>query len=377
MRFILKHFDIRLVLIVLSLSGIGIMMISSVSEANIYGITSEVRIQTVSLILGFTFLLASLIVDYRLLGRLYIPIYALSILLLLLVYVPGLGVVRNEANSWIALGSIDFQTSEVAKIGFIIFFAQFFEKYKSKINTLKYLSLTVALAAPFFILLFKQPDFGTMIVFFSIFTGMLFVSKISMKIVIATVIVGILSLPVIYNFLGGYQKDRIDSFFNQSDTEIKGSRQVEMSKITMGTGGFLGNGLYKGAFSKNNYLPVKISDFIFPVLVEELGFVGGLVVIILYFMMLARFINIAFTARDDLGANIAVGVMFMFAFQIFENIGMTMGIMPVTGITLPFISYGGSSMLANIIAISLTMNVFFRRFSKRSDSSPSIKRVIN
>lgn len=363
MKVILKHFDIRLILIVLSLSIIGIVMISSVTEAPIYGIGTEVKIQSLSLFLGLVFLAISLFVDYRFLGKLYILIYILSVGLLLLVYVPGLGVVRNEANSWISLGKIDFQTSEMAKIGFIVFFATYFEKFKSKINTPLYLALTLALSAPFFFLLIKQPDLGTMMVFFSIFVGMIFVSGISMKIVIATLIVGILSLPVVYNFLGSYQKARIDSFLNQNNTEIKGSGQVEMSKITMGSGGFAGNGLYEGTFSKNNYLPVQISDFIFPVLVEELGFVGGTVLILLYFLMMARFINIAFSARDDLGSNITVGVMFMLAFQIFENIGMTMGIMPVTGITLPLISYGGSSMLANMIAISLVMNVYMRRFS--------------
>lgn len=365
MRVILKHFDVRLMVAVLALSAFGITIISSITGANIYGITPEVRIQSLSLFLGLVFLSIFLLFDYSFLKKLQILIYIGSIALLLLVYVPGLGVERFEANSWIKLGPIDFQTSELAKIGFIIFFANFFEHYKSKINSIPYLILTVVLALPFFILLFKQPDFGTMIVFFSIFVGMIFVSGIKMKIVISTIIIGLLSLPVLYNFLGSYQKDRIDSFFNQENSDIEGSSQVKMSKITMGSGGFIGSGLYNGSFSKNNYLPVQISDFIFPVLVEELGFVGGVTVIILFFIMTARFINIAFTARDDFGSNISIGVLFMFSFQIFENIGMTMGIMPVTGLTLPFISYGGSSMLANMIAISLVMNVYLRRFSKK------------
>lgn len=366
MKLILRHFDIRLFLVVLALAVFGIVMISSVTEVNVYGMSQEVKIQSLSLFLGLIFMGVSLLFDYKVLGRFYIPIYILSIFVLLLVYVPGLGVVRNEANSWIELGPIDFQTSEIAKIGFIIFFARFFEKNKNRLNTPIGLGLTIGLAAPFFILLLKQPDFGTMMVFFSIFSGMIFVAGIRTKIIVATIILGVLSLPLVYNSLGDYQKRRIDSFLNQGDSNIEGSGQVEMSKIAIGSGGVYGNGLYKGAFSKSNYLPVQISDFIFSVLVEETGFVGGAALIILYFIMILRFINISFSARDDLGSLISVGVMFMFAFQIFENMGMTMGIMPVTGITLPFISYGGSSMLANMIAISLVMNVYLRRFGKIS-----------
>lgn len=364
MRLILKHFDMRLIAIVLSLSVLGLVMLSSITGANVYGAGSELKIQMLSLFLGLVFLSVFLLIDYRILQRFYILIYVFSILLLLLVYIPGLGVVRNSARSWIDLGALDFQTSELSKIGFIVFFSAYFDRVREKINSVFYIFLTLALASPFFILLFKQPDFGTMMVFFIIFSGMVFVSNINIKIIIGVLLVGLLSLPLIYASLGDYQKARLTSFMNQDGVITEDNWQVEMSKITMGSGGAKGSGLYQGGFSKNNYLPVKTSDFIYPVLVEELGFVGGMTVILLYFLMISRCLAISFSAKDKFGSNIAMGVLFMFASQIFENIAMTMGLMPVTGITLPFLSYGGSSMLINMIAISLLMNIYFRRLKK-------------
>ncbi len=364
MRLIFKHFDMRLIAIVLALSTFGCVMIASITGVNIYGYSNELKVQLLSLFLGLVFLSAFLLIDYKLLYKLYIPIYLLSIVLLLLVYIPGLGYVQNNARSWIDLRFIKFQTSELSKIGFIVFFSAYFDKVKDKINSLAYIGLTLVLASPFFILLFKQPDVGTMMVFFIIFAGLIFVSKINIKIILAVMLAVLLALPLIYMQLGDYQIKRLTSFINQDEMITEENRQVQMSKITMGSGGASGTGLYNGAFSQNNYLPVKTSDFIFPVLVEELGFVGGISVIILYFLMINRFLIISFSSRDSFGSYLSMGVLYMLASQIFENIAMTMGLMPVTGITLPFISYGGSSMLTNMIAISLVMNVYLRRHKK-------------
>ncbi len=362
MKLIFKHFDMRLLAIVLILSSFGCVMISSITGVNIYGYSNELKVQLLSLFLGLVFLSLFLLLDYNILYKLYIPIYILSIIALLLVYIPGLGVVQNNARSWINLGFINFQTSELSKIGFIIFFSAYFEKIKDKINSIVYIILTLVLAAPFFILLFKQPDAGTMMVFFIIFAGLVFISKINIKIVLSVLCVILLALPLVYSQLDEYQVKRLTSFMSEEDVITEDNRQVIMSKITMGSGGASGTGLYNGAFSQNNYLPVKTSDFIYPVLVEELGFIGGISVIVLYFLMINRFLLISFSARDYFGSYLSMGVMFMLASQIFENIAMTMQLMPVTGITLPFISYGGSSMLTNMIAISLVMNVYMRRF---------------
>lgn len=371
MRTILKYFDLSLFFLVLLIAAIGLIAISSATDADIYGLTREIRYQSIAIVLGLIFMAVSLFIDYKWFGKLYIPIYIISIGLLLLVRIPGLGHEVNEATSWIKLGNtgVLFQTSEMAKIGFIIFFAKFFAKYKEKISSIAYLFITFLLAAPFFYLLKEQPDLGTLIVFFVVFVGMAFVSGISLKLVFSSIVTAVITAPIVYSTLNGYQKRRIDMFLNQEKfSGTADAFQLNMSKITIGTGGLKGSGLFKGAFSKNNYLPIHSSDFIFPVYVEEFGFIGGAVLIGLYFLLCTRLIFIAFSAKDNFGSNIVIGVLFMLAFQVFENISMTMGIMPITGVTLPFVSYGASSMLTNMIAISLVLNVFMRRFKKEQFS---------
>lgn len=356
-----KYIDFNLVLIILLLTTLGFVMIASATNADVLGMTREVKMQMIGFAIGLGLMIIVMLIDYRVLGDLYWGVYALSILMLLLVYVPGLGIVKAGANSWINLGVMDFQTSEIAKIGFIVSFAALLDKRADKLNKIWELFVPVMFALPLLFLIYKQPDLGSMMVFVFIFLGMLFVSGINLKIVALSAITAALSIPVVYSFLEVHQKQRIDAFLNPNDPSLPGNFHVLMSKITIGSGRFFGNGLFKGGFSENNYLPVQETDFIFAVLVEELGFVGGIALIALFFLFLSRLIRIAFMAKDKLGSHIVVGVIFMFAFQIFENIGMTMGMMPVTGVTLPFISYGGSSMITNMIAIGLVMNVYMRR----------------
>ncbi len=365
MRNVLKYFEIRLFAVVMLLCIYGLTMISSITGYENMRFTTEVRIQLFGIVIGLIFMGVSLFFDYKLIERYDFIIYGISICLLLLVYVPGLGIVQFGARSWIKLGSFQLQTSELAKIGFIIFFASHFEQYKGRKISIMDVLVAVGFAMPFFILIILQPDLGTLMVFFSIFIGMIFVAGIDFKIVGGTIVATLLALPLVYKFLESYAKDRVDAFLHPDDLSLRGNFHVHMSKVTMGSGKFHGTGLFKGGFSSNNYLPVQKSDFIFPVLVEELGFIGGAVLIGLYLYMTVRFVMIAFSTKDKFGSYIVMGVLFMFAFQIFENIGMTMGVMPVTGITLPFISYGGSSILTNMIAISLVLNVYMRRFKEK------------
>ncbi len=366
MRDFFKIFDIRLFVIVLVLCIYGITMISSITGNELVRMTSDVKTQIVGLVLGLIFLVISLFFDYKLLERYYFILYFLSIFILLLVYVPGLGKTLYNARSWISINDRFYiQTSEFAKIGFIIFFASHFEQKKGRISSIRDVFISIGLALPFFFLIILQPDLGTLMVYFSIFIGMIFVAGIDIKFVVVTILAAIASSPLVYRGLKTYAKDRIDAFLNPSDLSLPGNFHVHMSKITMGSGKLSGSGLFKGGFSSSNYLPVQSSDFIFPVLVEELGFIGGLALLVLYLFLIVRLIMISFSTKDKFGSNIVIGVLFMFAFQIIENLGMTMGVMPVTGITLPFISYGGSSMLANMIAISLVLNVYMRRFKEK------------
>ncbi len=359
--------DVNLLLITLALVAVGFVMVASATHADIVGITREVRFQVISFGLGFLMMGILTIIDYRVWGKFYLLIYALSIGALLLVYVPGLGAVKNNAKSWIDLKFMYFQTSEVAKIGFIIAFAKLLEIRKGKLKTPLDLLIPLLFIAPILYLLKEQPDLGTMLVFVFIFLGMLFVAGIDLKMVILAVIGFVVTIPVLYNSLDGYARGRIDAFLNPNDPAQRGYWQVKMSKITIGSGRLLGQGPFKGSFSANNFLPVQESDFIFAVLAEEYGFVGGIFVLGLYFLFFTRLIHVAFLSDDQFGTNIVIGVLFMFGYHVFQNIGMTMGIMPVTGVPLPFISYGGSSMLINMIGIGLVMSVYLRRKEKQPE----------
>ena len=216
------------------------------------------------------------------------------------------------------------------------------------------------MSIPYFFLIFRQPDLGTMLVFLFIFIGMVFVAKIPFRIILIGLIIFAILSPLAYSMLSPYQQRRIDSFINPEASQPQSKFQSEMSRIAIGSGRFKGEGIYEGQFSSNNFLPVQESDFIYSVWVEETGFRGGVAVIVLYFLLCTRIIIIAFKSKDEYGSYLCIGVLCMYAFQIFENMGMTMGIMPITGVPLPFISYGGSSMVVNMIALSFVMNVNYR-----------------
>ncbi len=357
-----KIVDLRLLLIVLALISIGFLAIASATGLEAFGqVNRKLITQMASFGIGFIMMAVLIIIDYHIWGKIWWLIYILSIAALLLVYVPGLGVTHYNARSWINLGFMDFQTSEIAKIGFILAFAKLLALRKGKLNNPLELISPVIMIAPIIFLLKEQPDLGTMLVFVFVFLGMIFVAGINIKIVLLSLISAVVAAPFVYNSLEPYQRKRITSFLYPNDPTQDSYWQLLMSRLTIGSGGFKGQGLFKGSFSANNFLPVQESDFIFAVLVEEMGFIGGATVIVLFLLLFTRLIHIAFIADDDFGTNIVIGVLFMQGFHVFQNIGMTMGLMPVTGVPLPFISYGGSSLLINMISIGLVMSVYLHR----------------
>ncbi len=356
----LKNFDFLLLVILTIIFSLGMIAIASATDIKQNGITREFEMQLIAFFLGLIVIVFMLFIDYEVFGEFYWVIYGLSILLLLLVYIPGLGVNHFNARSWINLGRVDVQTSEIAKIGFIIFLAKFLEKNKGVKNLFDIFKCFLFLA-PFLVLLMKQPDLGTALVFVLITIGMIFAAGIQYRYIFLGGIVAGVGLPLIYPKLKSHQKERIDAFLNPNDTSLPGNYQVLQSKITIGSGQMYGKGIFQGVYHKLNYLPVQESDFIFAVFVEETGFVGGSIVIALYALFLIRLILMSRKAKDDFGSYMIIGVVFMFAFQIIENIGMTMGIMPVTGITLPFFSYGATSIVTSMIAIGLVETILLRR----------------
>lgn len=376
-RRLMKNIDFGLIGVVFLIFIIGVIIITSAT--NVIDLTQDIsfkeamediikngikrqpKIQIIAFIIGIGGIIATLCIDYNSFGEAYKILYVISILLLLLVYVPGLAIdpsLRGGARSWIDLGFIDLQTSEVAKLGFILSYAKYIEKKYEKLETITDLIGPVLFVAPFLVLLLKQPDLGSALVFVIIAFGMLFVAGINMKIVLYGGLIGISSLPLVYNFLAAHQKRRIDAFLNPNDTSL--NYHVDKSKTAIGSGLIYGKGVFKGTFHRGDFLPVQETDFIYAVLGEELGLIGCSVVLLLYFLFLYRMVDIAKNAKDIYGLLVVTGVAFMFAFQIIENIGMTIGIMPVTGVTLPFLSYGGSSLITSMIAVGLVLNVSMR-----------------
>ncbi|MBE7018552.1 MAG: rod shape-determining protein RodA [Ruminococcaceae bacterium] len=356
-RQILKSLDMPLLSAVCILCIIGIFLVSS-ATASLVGGDTQVMIQAGSFIVGLICCLFLAFMDYEFLASKYLYIIGIDVFLLLLVLFIGTGAEEVGGNSWIRFGPIGIQPAEIVKIGFILSFGFQLDKYKERINDPKVVLCAFAHIAVLVALVMMQPDFGTTMVFVAIFLALIFVAKISWKYLVGLAGAVAVTIPVLWLFVfKDYQKNRILTFLNpELDTQMSGY-QVMQSKTAVGAGQLFGQGPYKGILTQNNFLPAKHTDFIYAVACEEFGFLGGIIILALICFIVFRCFYIGYNAKDHLGAFISIGVGTMFLVQSFENIGMTIGLTPVTGITLPFLSYGGSSMVTNLIAIGLVLNV--------------------
>ena len=336
-------------------------MLSSATHANETGQYKKLYIQSLAFVLGLGMIIFMLMFDYNFMGKYYKGLYLISLILLVLVLMPGIGEEQMGARSWISIGPLNLQTSEIVKLTFILSYAKIVEAKRDKLNTIKDLIPVVVYAIPFIGLLFAQPDLGTAIVFMCIIGGMLFTAGLDTKIIKRGIIIILVSMPLMYMMMASHQKDRIEAFLNPEDVTLKGNYQVMQSLIAIGSGGFSGKGLYNGTQNQEGFLPVQESDFIFAVIGEELGVWGMVFIIVLFAVFLMRMLAIAREAKDFYGTLIVVGVMSMFAYQIIQNIGMTVALIPVTGVTLPFVSYGGSSLLTSMANLGLVLNVCMRK----------------
>lgn len=346
--------------IILSLTGI--LSLCSISLKNGTFPSREVIIQSVALILGILLAGVILYLGYRFFTALESYIYVFGIILLLLVYIPGVGTSSHGSLAWIDLGILTFQPSEPAKLIFIIVMASYLSTRNSKLHNAGNILLAALYGLPFILIVTKE-DFGTGCIFCVIWIFMVFCSGLELRIIGRLALCLLIAAPLIYYFLAGYQKDRIDAFLNPENLDLPGNYQVWNSKIAMGSGGFLGKGLFNGTQSSLGFLPVPESDFIYAATVEELGFIGGLAIILLFAFFLFHSLKVTKYAKDLQGTLIGAGLCGMFFFQSFQNIAMTMGLMPVTGIPLPFMSYGGSSMLSSMAGVGLLLSISCRQKS--------------
>lgn len=354
----LKSIDWKLSLIVTVIFAFGLLILSSATHANVTGDFTQMYKQLLAFIIGIVIIAILLLFDYNNIGKYHRVLYGISIFLLLIVLIPGIGNTQFGARSWIKVGSFNFQTSELVKTTFILCFASIVDKNKKNINDTKTLLKLVLYIAPFMLLLLLQPDLGTAIVFVFISFFMIYSAGLDNKILKKMLIALLVLTPIMFLFMAPHQRVRITNFFNP---EAASNYQVLQSMIAIGSGGLFGKGLYNGSQNQENFLPVRDSDFIFAVIGEELGLFGMLIIMVLFALLITRLLMIAKKSRNSYGTFIVMGITGMFVYQVIQNIGMTVGLMPVTGVTLPFVSYGGSSILTSMANIGIVLNIFLRK----------------
>ncbi|MDR0853805.1 MAG: FtsW/RodA/SpoVE family cell cycle protein [Clostridiales Family XIII bacterium] len=362
---IFRRIDKILILLPLAFAIISIGMISSITATAADPIGKQVITQTVAYALGFGLLVAVVAFDYKRLLPFKWVLYGMAILIQLTVYIPGLGVEMYGSRAWIDIfGITTVQPSEIVKVFYILCLAIYLTEKKKDLATFKGFLLCFAYALPI-IGIVAVEDMGAGIVMMFIFVGMVFAAGMSAGLFLRLAALFIISVPVLYRFMAPHQKERFSAFLHPENLSIDATYQVFQSKVAIGSGGFFGKGFRDGVIKQSGLIPVQESDFIFPIICEEFGMLGGVIVIALYALLILRIWRTVARSTEIFGALICVGFMCLFGFQLFENIGMTMGVMPVTGITLPFLSAGGSSILANMLGLGLVIGVGMRDTSKQ------------
>lgn len=358
---LVKKIDVGLIVLVLLLCAYGVVAISSATLNHRLGAGAFVQSQIRAIVVGLVAMVVTVAIDYKTIKRLAVPIYIISNLLLILVLFAGTGAEDWGANRWIRVGGYGFQPADFVKLGLIICLAKIAEEHREFLDspgTLLKIGLFMALPMG---LIMMQPDLGTTIIILAFTMGILFMAGLQYRYLLAAILMGLVTLPVFWRFLEDYQKTRILIFLNPEMDPMGAGYQIIQSKRAVGSGMMWGQGLYSGTQSQYGFLPERHTDFIFSVIAEELGFIGTAVLMFLFFILLVKCVRIAMNARDDFGMFLVIGVVFMLAFHIIINVGMTIGLFPVTGKPLPFISHGGTFMLTNFIAIGLVLNVNMRR----------------
>lgn len=354
-----QNTDKLMLLLICAASAFGIIIIASSTQ--IYETSRFVIVQSGAFVLGLAAMFVMMIPDYNSFSSVSKYLYGVSVAFLLLVLIIGVGADEAGAQSWIRFGSVGFQPSEFVKILFIITFSAHLSAVEDYINSPFPLAGLLVHAGFLIFLILLQPDYGTALVYIFMTICMLFTAKISYKYIIGATCAAVPICTIMWFFvLKPYQKNRFLDFLHPERDIVGSGYQVVQSKVAIGSGGFSGKGILSGTLTQSGTLPASHTDFIFSSAGEEFGFVGCLLIIVLLFAITFKCFYTARRARTSMGSYMCVGVASMLLFHIYENIAMCMGLMPVTGIPLPFFSYGGSSMLSTLVAMGLVMNVWSR-----------------
>jgi rod shape determining protein RodA len=364
----MKHLDPVLVLTALGLTAVGVLAIYSarLQVLGEQGLSPYLYVsrQLLALVVGIVAMVVAAVVDYRHL-RTYAAVGYLGSLVLLILVITPLGTTFGGAQRWILIGGFQLQPSELAKVAVLIALAAVLHESKGEPG-LAHVGLCLALTAVPMGLVFLQPDLGTSIVFAWMCAIVFLVSGVQARYLIALVIGAVGSVIAVFSMdlIADYQMQRLTAFLQAGDPSLAQGPvfQTHQSVIAIGSGQFAGKGLFQGTQTALSYVPENHTDFIFTVIGEEFGFLGASIVLGLFLLLIWRGLRIAVIAKDLFGTLLAAGVVGMLALQVFVNVGMTIGIMPVTGIPLPFVSYGGTSLIVWFAIVGLLLNVHMRRF---------------
>lgn len=358
----LNNLDFPLILCTLAAVGVGIIMVFSATktgDASSLALNEFVIRQGIYGLIGLVIMLGVARLDYRIIESFTLPFYVVTVSLLGLVI--ALGKMSYGSQRWINLGIFPIQPSELAKLSLILVLARLLASHYNELHKVKWFIVALVLLAVPTAIVLEQPDLGTGIMLGAIFMGLCVGARVRGRIFLGA---GLLSLPTLYIFwqyiMQDYQRLRLTVFLDPTRDLRGAGYNILQARITIGSGGWLGQGYLSGTQSQLSFLKVQYSDFIFSVVAEQFGFIGSLGLIALLFILVWRCLVVASRAPDTYGALIAIGVATWIGMQVFINIGMNIGLMPVTGIPLPFISYGGSSLMSILLGLGLVQSVALR-----------------
>jgi rod shape determining protein RodA len=366
----IRHVDWVLIAIIVALSAVGLVLLYSATNQTLRqdGLDPFTRVnkQAITMVLGLGVMIALAAFDYRFFKVYAGFIYLASLLALVLVRIPGLGATdpTGTAQRWFQIGPLQFTPSEFSKLALIVMLAAVLSELRNEPTVSDLLKLLGLAAAPL-VLVFIQPDIGTSIGIAAIVVGMLIVAGTRLRHLLVLTAIGAVLVALVFQSgaIKDYQYARLVAFLDPTGVSADARYNLDQSLIAVGSGGLTGRGYLQGSQTNLDYVPEQHTDFIFTVAGEEFGFVGAAALLALFALLLWRSIRIAWLSKDPFGTYVAAGIASMFAVQMFVNVGMVIGIMPITGIPLPFLSYGGTSVLVCFAAVGVLESIHMRRLT--------------
>ncbi len=364
-----RNLDPWLLLLPVGLSGLGVVMILSATSVPGADLAPEVGAHAVAALIGVALLVVVTLIDYRWWRSLWWLAYLAAIAFLVFVIVSG--ETRYGAQRWVDIAGIPFQPSEFVKLACIIALARILADHARDGRHSRGFALSLILLLPLLLLIYQQPDLATALVLVAIWLGMTLVAGVPLWMLIASLFAPVIAWPLIWRFLRDYMRQRLMLFLSPDSDPLGAGYNMIQARISIGSGGWWGRGLGEGTQTQLSFLRVRHTDFIFAVVGEELGFFGAVGMLVAYTWLILRCLAAVTSTTDVFGRLLATGVATMLLFEIFVNVGVNLGLVPVAGIPLPFLSYGRSALLANFLALGLVQSVRLYGHRRRYDSSPA------